>query len=722
METQESGKTVSPSQKQHYRSLSTPVAAGSFMPESETGLNLNRIRRTVVRCLPLLIFTTIGSMGLAYGWASTRPNAYKSSFDLLVRKSSAEGRLLSAVQQNQNSSTVNSDNPATLSDNTLLTILTSPKLLRQASEALGSQYPKLTYDVLKQGLILENPSQTDILRVSYTAADPKQVEQVLRVVSQAYLRYSLESQRTNIFQGVRFVEEQLPGLQSRVNYLQSQLQRFRQTYNLSDPNTQSEQLSTQLSSLNQLQYENQIALQENQASFNDLQRQFQSGNSYQLAASSLVRNSNYQKIRGQLLELDNQIARQSAILSDDHPGLIDLQQQRQRLIPLLDQEARQAIQEMGSSIRDLNARRQALAQTRTRLNQNMKQLSIQTREFNELQRELKIATDNLTQFLSKREALRIEAAQQQIPWELTTPPTLPELVQRHTTRTVALGGLLGLFLGLGIALLLDKIKNVFYSPDEVKAETNLPMLGVLPFAKEVRKRPVVKPDRKPFQTSPFYIEATRSLYTNIRLLNVDKPIHSLTVTSINPRDGKTTVAIHLARVAATLGQRVLLVDADLRKPQLHHALGLSNEQGLTDLMTSNLNIYEVLQTIHSEPSLFVLTSGQVPPDPVRLLTSEKMKHLTRRLEAAFDLVIYDTPPAAGLADATVMTTRTDGMVLVVGIENTERSDFSDTLEALSLSSTTVHGVVVNGWKSNHRKYHYTPRGKKSPPQLAQSRI
>jgi polysaccharide biosynthesis transport protein len=193
------------------------------------------------------------------------------------------------------------------------------------------------------------------------------------------------------------------------------------------------------------------------------------------------------------------------------------------------------------------------------------------------------------------------------------------------------------------------------------------------------------------------------------------------VTSINPRDGKTTVAIHLARIAAALGQRVLLVDADLRKPQLHHALGLSNEQGLTDLMTGNLNIYEVLQTLHSEPSLFVLTSGQIPPDPVRVLTSEKMKHLARRLEAAFDLVIYDTPPAAGLADATVMTTRTDGMVLVVGIENTERSDFTNTLEALSLSSTAVHGVVVNGWKGQNRKYHYTPSDKKSPRQLTQAR-
>jgi capsular exopolysaccharide synthesis family protein len=714
--SKESGKIVQSNQRPDWDALLT--AEG---PQPQVGADLGRISRIVVRCLPLLIGTTILSMALAYWWTSSRPPAYEASFDLLVRQSTAEGRLVSAVQPN--TSTGNSSE--TLGgDNTLLTILTSPKLLRPALQTLQAKYPGMDYGALSRGLVLENPSKTNILRVTYKNTDPKQVQQVLQVVSQVFLRYSLESQRTDISQGVRFVEIQLPGLQARVNQLQSQLQKFRQTYNLSDPNTQSEQLSVQISNLYQQQYENQIALQENQASYHDLQNQVQSRNSYQMAAAALVKNSNYQKVRNQLLDLDNQIARQSAIYGSEHPGLIALREQRQQLLPLLDQEMHQVIQEMGSNLRDLSARRQALNQTRKQLLQNMKDLSIRTREFNDLQRELRIATDNLTQFLSKRATLKIESAQQEIPWELTTPPTPPRLVQNETSRTMILGGIMGLCLGLGAAFLLDKIRNVFYTPEEVKADTILPLLGVLPYAHEVRRPLALRPTQKRQScTTAAYIEAARSLYINIRLLSVDTPIHSLAITSIYAKDGKTTVAIQLARIAATLGQRVLLVDTDLRKPQLHNALGVTNQQGLTDIMASDVTVKDfiqsdIIQSISPDSSLFVLSAGQIPPDPLRILTSEKMKQLSKGLEAAFDLVIYDTPPSLGLADTTMIATQTDGVILVVGLENTERNAFADTLEALSLSSTIVHGVVVNGWKGHSRKYYQRSRGIVSPRQLA----
>jgi capsular exopolysaccharide synthesis family protein len=442
-----------------------------------------------------------------------------------------------------------------------------------------------------------------------------------------------------------------------------------------------------------------------------------------MAAAALVKNLNYQKIRNQLLDLDNQIARQSAIYGSEHPGLIALREQRQQLLPLLDQEMHQVIQEMGSNLRDLSARRQALNQTRKQLLQNMKDLSIRTREFNDLQRELRIATDNLTQFLSKRATLKIESAQQEIPWELTTPPTLPRLVQNETSRTMILGGIMGLCLGLGVAFLRDKIRNIFYTPEEVKADTTLPLLGVLPYAHEVRRPLALRPTQKrESSAAAAYIEAARSLYINIRLLSVDTPIHSLAITSINAKDGKTTVAIQLARIAATLGQRVLLVDTDLRKPQLHNALGVTNQQGLTDIMASDVTVKDfiqsdIIQSLSPDSSLFVLSAGQIPPDPLRILTSEKMKQLSKGLEAAFDLVIYDTPPSLGLADTTMVATQTDGVILVVGLENTERNAFAETLEALSLSSTIVHGVVVNGWKGHSRKYYQRSRGIVSPRQL-----
>jgi capsular exopolysaccharide synthesis family protein len=671
----------------------------------------------LLRRMPIILGATVLAVGLAYWWARSRPVSYQANFDVLVQNSSAENRLVSSVPQNSglpNTAAVS----ALRNDSTLLTVLVSPKLLRPVWQSLKTEYPNLSYQDLVQGLVIENPAKTNILRVTFNSSDPTLVKKVLQSVARSYLNYSLESRRTDTVQGLRFVQDQLPMLQEKVNTLQLQLQRFRQSYNVSDPNTQSEQLSSQISSLYQQRYENRIALQEAQASFEDLQQQLKRRDSYRLAAGALVRNVNYQRIRNQLLDLDNQIAQQSVIYSPDYPGLKNLKEQRQRLLPLLDQEANQAVQEMGSGIRDLSSRREALAQTHATLNQNMKQLSSWTREFNDLQRELRIATDNLTQFLSKREALRIEAAQQEIPWELTTPPTDPSPVLVGTPRVLALGGLTGLLLGVGIAFLVDRVRNVFYTPKEVKLETTLPLLGVLPESSEVRRLSDSDPglpfaeDSSSYRSTPF-LEATRSLYASLRLLNVDKPIRSLTITSVNPNDGKTTVAIHLAQIAAAVGLKVLLVDTDLRNPQVHQFLGLENRLGLTDLMTDSLNPSDIMQRVSCEGKFFVLPAGQIPPDPMRVLASVKMKHLMSKFSTHFDLVIYDTPPALDLADANVLSSQTDGVALVVRLGNTERSDFINTLESLSRSSTVVHGVVVNGWKGNSSKRSYYSSQKRS---------
>jgi capsular exopolysaccharide synthesis family protein len=711
MNTQESGLSISPTGKPRSSALSSSVSQPLIaVSEADKAIDFGQMFAVLLRRMPIILGTTVIAIGLAYWWARSRPASYQGNFEVLVQNNSAENRLVSAVPQNSGL-----PNTATVSglrnDTTLLTVLVSPKLLHPVWESLKTQYPDLSYKDLAQGLVLENPSKTNILRVTFSSNDPTLVKKVLEAVSRSYLNYSLESRRTDTVQGLRFVQDQLPILQKRVNSLQLQLQRFRQSYNLSDPNTQSGQLSTQISSLYQQRYENRIALQEAQASYADIQQQLKRVDAYRLASSSLVRNANYQRIRNQLIDLDNQIAQQSVIYSPDYPGLKNLKEQRQKLIPLLAQEADQAVKEMNSGIRDLLARREALTQTHTSLTQNMKQLSLRTREYNDLQRELGIATNNLTQFLSKRESLRIEAAQQEIPWELTTPPTNPSPVLVGTPRVLALGGLTGLLLGVGIAFLVDKARNVFYTPKEIKLETTLPLLGILPAASEVRRlagsdsESQFTGDTLPYRSTPF-LEATRSLYASLRLLNVDKPIRSLTITSVNPNDGKTTIAIHLAQIAASVGLKVLLVDTDLRNPQVHQFLNLENRLGLTDLMTDSLNLPDVVQRVSRENQFYVLSAGQIPPDPLRVLASVKMKHLMAKFSTDFDLVIYDTPPALDLADANVLSSQTDGVALVVRLGNTERSDFVNTLESLGRSSTIVHGVVVNGWKSNSTKRSY----------------
>ncbi|WP_333153049.1 MULTISPECIES: CpsD/CapB family tyrosine-protein kinase [unclassified Microcoleus] len=194
------------------------------------------------------------------------------------------------------------------------------------------------------------------------------------------------------------------------------------------------------------------------------------------------------------------------------------------------------------------------------------------------------------------------------------------------------------------------------------------------------------------------IEAFHYLYTNIQLLNAEHPISSLTITSTVKGEGKSTVALYLAKTASAVGKRVLLVDANMRLPQLHTYLSLSNIKGLSNVLSSDLSLNEAIQRLPDDDNLFVLTAGTIPLDPIKLLSSRKMHYLMEQFLALFDLVIYDTPPLIGLADGHLLASQTDGTVLIVKLEKTDRGLVNTALEQLNVADFKVLGVVANGVK------------------------
>jgi len=198
----------------------------------------------------------------------------------------------------------------------------------------------------------------------------------------------------------------------------------------------------------------------------------------------------------------------------------------------------------------------------------------------------------------------------------------------------------------------------------------------------------------------YFLESFGSLYTNLRLLSPAMSMRSLAIASAVIGDGKSTVAFYLAKTAAAVGLRVLLVDADLRVPQLHVRLGLPNVRGLSDAIATDLSLNDAIQRSPNEDNLFVLTAGYTPPDPIKLLSSKKMLYLMEQFQAFFDLVIYDTPPLVGLADGHILAAHTDGTILVVAIDRTDRTLVTKALEGLKISGASVLGTVVNGIQSS----------------------
>ena len=716
-----------PPQSDNRRFQWLPLTRSPVPDESdEGGLNLGQVAATLRRRIPVIAGMTAVVTSVALLKALTNTPIYQSGFEILTKPVTVEAQVISSIPQTLGQGEQQQGQVAEKGvDETKLKLLKSPKILDPVVKELQATYPDITFDDLSGGLVVTPEPNSEILSVSYQDKDPEKVKAILKRVSNAYLSYSLEERLIDVWQGTDFVNAQIPQLQKRVENSQDRLQTFRQQYNLIDPESAGKQLADQTSTIGGQRLEAQVQLNEARALYLELENQLKPLNA-SAAASALSDNARYQSLLDQILSVDSEIAKTSSLFRSDTPNIQVLQDQKQNLLPLLRREGQRVQGEVASKIRELEARNQILDQAERRLSLRVKQLSVVSRQYIDIQQELKIATDNLNQFLTKREALRIDGGQRRTPWQILTAPTDPVPSAANVKRTAVLGAILGLLLGVGAALLLEKLSNVLYTADEVKEITKLPILGVVPFDPELseleRLTSINKPTSaadiiklvqqmrqkfgldhgsttNPYWTSPF-LEAFRSLYTNILLLGSDTRIRSLVISSSSAGEGKSTVAIYLAQAAAALGQRVLLVDTDLRLPQLHERLELENTQGLTHVISLGLDVETVIQRSPMENNLFVLTSGQVPPDPTKLLSSQKMQILMEQLREAYDLVIYDTPPLLGLADARIVASKTDGIVMVVGLDKTKGATLSQALEGLKLFPISVLGIVANGAKDN----------------------
>ncbi|MEO0455876.1 MAG: polysaccharide biosynthesis tyrosine autokinase [Cyanobacteria bacterium P01_A01_bin.114] len=681
--------------------------------ESEGGIELGRIWSALRRQALLIAGITTVTASAAVFKALTDKPIYQSTFEVLAPQVTLETQIISSANPNA------VDSGEAISgglDETKLKLLKSPRVIDPVVEKLRIAYPQVTHEQIVKGLSLGLTGE-NILLVSYKHPNPEFVKDVLDVLAAAYLQFSLEDRQSDILRGINFVDEQLPSLRARVEYLQGELQTLRQQFNLIDPIAQGERLTGQVQAFTQEELTLQVQLNEAEALYQDLQRELTVQSETSAASSALAVDDRYQKLIDKLIEIDSQIAQESAIFLESSPEMEIILEQRENLVPLLQREGDRVLRELDRQIQALNVRQQSLSNNTDQLNQEIKQISSVARQYSDIERELEIATSNLNQFLSKREALRIDAAQRQSPWELLSQAPVPEAAVASAKRNLVFGAALGLLLGVGTALIIDRLRDVIYSVKEIKEITQLPILGVVPLnldfeefgpsaimANQLRTADPTLEDfamgkeKTGSYRSSAFVESFRGLNMGIRLLSPDQPVRSLAISSATPNAGKTTISVHLGQAAASMGQRVLIVDTDLRRPSIHRRIGVTNDYGLSNFVSGDLSFDMVVRQIDWEPNLHVVTAGAIPPDPTKTLASQRMQNFMERAEELFDLVIYDTPPILGFADSQVIANRTAGMLMTVGLGKLKRSLLEQAIETIKQVNIPTLGLVANGAK------------------------
>lgn len=274
---------------------------------------------------------------------------------------------------------------------------------------------------------------------------------------------------------------------------------------------------------------------------------------------------------------------------------------------------------------------------------------------------------------------------------VVTPATAPIAPSAPNTKlNLAVGGAAGLLLGMALALLRSALDTKVRGEADLRRITDVPLLGGIAFDSDAAKKPLLT---QTLSQSP-RAESFLQIRTNLQFSHVSHESKAILVTSSLPGEGKSTTATNLAIAMAQSGQSVVLVDADLRRPSVSEYLGLDRNAGLTTALIGKADVNDLMQQ-WGQDDLYILTSGQIPPNPSELLGSERMRKLIFQLEHAFDAVIIDAPPLLPVTDATVLAQQVGGVVLVVGSSKVRTHDLQKSLQALEMVKADLLGAVLN---------------------------
>ncbi|WP_413747084.1 GumC family protein [Synechococcus sp. MIT S9507] len=610
---------------------------------------------------------------------------------------------------------------------TLIELLQSPLLLSPIAQRYDLNANALAKRITITTGGEKRKEAEGILNVSVTGRDPVEDKQLLDDLSSTYLQAALQQRQQRLSDGLNFLNKQAPALEAKTEEIQSEVSDFRQRHSLLEPTTEGGALK---------QREAAIAAQvlDLEAGRNRLLRVRQeiangtlTARGFQEAIGGLGNGTTAggdvqgltisdvdQSLLQQLLKVETELAEARAKYNPDSSMVRGLEARLNQLQPLLRKNQLEAV----DAALNLNAGRleTAKAQETSLNNQFLKQPAL-IKQYEALQTRLKIAQQNLTGLVTARENFQLEIAQRSVPWRVIDPPEInPNPIKPSIPRNLALGAVLGLVAGAAAGLLRDRMDHVFHHAGEVKMDLGLPLLGHIPHVdlfKGVRedKRFLLQeldinnPSEEDQNTKQkakyqrfFYQEAFRNLFTSIRFLNSDQPLRSIAITSSLPAEGKSLVNVLLAKTLSEMGQKVLLIDADLRKPKLHTRLGLNNLRGLTNVLTDDSNSWRsVLQPVEGYENWSVITAGRRPPDPARLLSSNRLHQLVEDLENSgeFDLILFDTAPVLGLADAALVAEHCDGLVLMVSLDRVDRSLPKEAVARILSSGAPLLGVVTN---------------------------
>ena len=541
-----------------------------------------------------------------------------------------------------------------------------------------------------------------LVNVRFHAYDPGLAARVANTLAELYIDQSLDFRNATSSEATGWLSDRLREQKAKVEAAERALIEYQERLGLSGSPAEASPEGDRVSTLEGAV----VAARMERVGKETALSQARSVPSYQLASlPAVMANPGVQEARSSVAELQAEYTRMGDTLGEKHPDMLRLRGDIQAAQDKLQAELRNALRALEGDAQAARAREAALEASLVQARSESLEVGRKGIEYNALRREVE-ANKQLFQSLmsrSKETGLESELTSTNVRiMEKAEAPRAP--ISPNRPRNYQLGLLIGLALGIGLALFFEHMDNTVKTPEDIKA-LGMPFLGMVPNVAQRPGQPAAARAANTASPDAAVAEAYRVLRTNLIFSAPSEGGRALVLTSANPGEGKTTTTANLAVALALNGAKVLVVEADLRRPALHQHFRIKKTPGLSDLIVSKCQASQAIQSTRFK-GLQVLPCGYIPPNPAELLGSVSMREIVQALRSCYDWVLIDTPPVLAMADTPVLCPLVDGVVLVVSAEQSPRPAVQRSVDQVMGVGGKITGVVLNRVDLRRNSYYY----------------
>ncbi|MGO8983404.1 MAG: GumC family protein [Terriglobales bacterium] len=567
---------------------------------------------------------------------------------------------------------------------------------------------------------------TRIIEIHFTSTDPQLAAAAVNTLAATYVEQNFKTKFESTMQASDWLSKQLVDLQMKVETSQEKLVRYQKEHEIIGTDEKQNIITEKLDELNK----EMTAAESDRMEKEAIYRQTQSNDPDAIAAAIIADTSGngstatsglLDKLREQQANLRIQIAELSTQFGPQYPKVAQLNSQVKEIDRQMQSETNKAVDHLKGQYLAALQRENMLRDSFEKQKQEANKLNESAIEYSILKRDLDSNRTLYEGLLEKLKEAGVTAGLRSNNFRIIDAarvPTAPS--EPNIPRNLSFALVLGVISGVGLAFILENMDNTVRTPEQATALSGLPALGMIPLgSRSVAHGPTGKrlaltaPVAKEVVETVTQVrpqsqmaESYRALRTSLLLSNLGAPPKVIMVTSARPQEGKTTTSINTAIVLAQKGVRVLLMDADLRRPSVHKTLGMGPRSGLSNVLTGSATTQQTITTSPILPNLFIMPAGTPPPNPAELLASANMRDLIAQLREMYDHIVIDTPPTLSVTDAVVLSPRADATILVIRSGQTTKQALRRARDILMQVNAHVAGVLLNAVDLTSPDYYY----------------